>query len=352
MDENQQYVHFEDGESMDDWAKKQMEPDKVFLPDWTNKPKAQPAVLTLNGLSILTHQNLTSIIAKQGMGKSSICESVLASYLNPKADCLGFNVDSDCKGVIYVDFERTNSDVWNSFYRMCKRAEINEGKSITGVKVAGMRSIPRLKERLNAIKDLLENNQCSLLILDGAGDMVTDTNDLQQAIECRIFLRLLTVRYGLSILTTLHPNPNSDKPRGHIGSEIIREAEGVFLVKKYEGDCRIITSDFEHGKNRNNSPITTGFKWSDDKMMFISLDIDGMAESAKAVKNEQKIKVVADLAKKILPPLDSMTDGELIKAIMKLNSVSESTAKRNKSNMIGWDIISQRTDGRYQLTLQ
>ena len=184
--ENQEFVHFEDGESMDDWQENPMVAglgnspqitDKVFLPDWNNKPKVLPAVLTLNGSSILTHQNLTSIIAAPGFGKSSICEAILASYLNPDVDCLGFKVDPNCRGVIYIDFERTNSDVWNSFSRMCRRAGISEGQGITGVQIAGMRSIPRLDERLSAIEVLLQKYPCSLLILDGAGDMVTDTND-------------------------------------------------------------------------------------------------------------------------------------------------------------------------------
>ena len=356
--EKQEFVHFEDGESMDDWQENPMVAglgnspqitDKVFLPDWNNKPKVLPAVLTLNGSSILTHQNLTSIIAAPGFGKSSICEAILASYLNPDADCLGFKVDPNCRGVIYIDFERTNSDVWNSFSRMCRRAGISEGQGITGVQIAGMRSIPRLDERLSAIEVLLQKYPCSLLILDGAGDMVTDTNDLLQAIECRIFLRELTVRHELSIVTTLHPNPNSTKPRGHIGGEVLRESEVVLLVKKVEGEFRLITSDFEHGKNRNSAPITTGFSWCAESMMFMSIDIEGMAENAKSVKDEQKITMATELAKKILPPLDSMTDGDLLKAIMKLKSASLSTAKRYKSNMVEWDIISKRPDGRYQL---
>lgn len=325
--------------------------DKVFFPTWSNRPAELPSVLTLGGQSILTHQNLTSIIAAPGFGKSSICESVPASYLNPEADCLGFKVWDGCQGIINIDFERTNLDVWNSFYRMCRRAGIAEGQDVKGVQIAGMRSIPRLEERLKAIETLLQNNPCSLLILDGAGDMVTDTNDLPQAIECRIFLRELTTKYNLSILTTLHPNPNTTKPRGHIGSEILRESEGVLLVKKGEADSRIITSDFEHGKNRNSAPITTAYKWSDESKMFVSIDFEGMADSAKDFKNDQKKQIDINLAASILQPPKSLTDSELVNAIMNCKAVSESTAKRHKINMIECNIITKRTDGRYQLTM-
>lgn len=233
------------------------QPERVFIPTWNNKPLEVPPVLTLADCNILTYQNITSIIAKQGTGKSSLCEAICASYLNSQTDNLGFKVDNECKGVIYIDSERTDLDVWNSFNRMCKRAEIRQFTEPKNVIIAGLRAVPRLKERLEKINDLLDNNPCSLLLIDGAGDLVTDTNDLEQAIECRIWMRELTVKYKVSIITTLHPNPNSDKPRGHLGSELIRESECVFLAKQCEGETRILTSDFEHGKNRNNPSFKT-----------------------------------------------------------------------------------------------
>jgi len=168
--------------------------ESVFLPSWDNKPIDQPAVLSLNGVPVLSYQNTSAIIAAPGFGKSSICEAVAASYLNPDADCLGWSVHEDCAGIILIDNERTNIDVWNSFYRMCKRAKINRGEKVEDVTLVGLRSIPRLDERLKTIEALLKNNSCGLLILDGAGDLVIDTNDLSQAIDCRIFLREMTVK--------------------------------------------------------------------------------------------------------------------------------------------------------------
>jgi hypothetical protein len=343
-------IHFNEGESMGDEQEPQPEIfDKIFIPNWENKPPELPPVLTLNGLSILTHQNITSIIAKQGMGKSSNCESILASFLNPDADCLGYKVNEDCTGVIYIDFERTTNDVWNSFYRMCRRASIGKGKLITGVHIAGMRAIPRLSERVAAIEYLLQKKPCSLLLLDGAGDLVTDTNDLAQAIDCRIFLRELTVKYNLSILTTIHPNPKDDKPRGHIGSELIRESEGVLIIKNGEGDCRIITSDFEHGKNRNGAKVNSAYKWSDQDQMFISVDFENVAKEAQAAKDEKKITKLVELAVDILPTLESKTHGEIISSIVENTGQSIPTANRKINEMKKFEIIVKRGDGRYQL---
>ena len=96
----------------------EIDTENIFIPDWNNRPPELPPILSLSGIPILTQGNISAIIAAQGIGKSSICESILASYLNPESDCLGFQVYEGCKGIIYIDFERTNTDVWNSFKRM------------------------------------------------------------------------------------------------------------------------------------------------------------------------------------------------------------------------------------------
>ena len=269
--------------------------ENVFIPNWNNKPEELPPALSLNGVSILTNGNVTAVVAAPGAGKSSLSEAAAAWHLNFTADTLGFEGDENFEGVIYCDFERTNTDVWNSFNRMARRAGIPFGTEPEKVILVGMRSIPRLAERMQAIEYFLENNPCSLLLLDGAGDLVTDTNDLLQAIDCRIWLRELTVKYKVSIFTTVHPNPGSDKPRGHIGSEVCREAECVFLAKKIDGDIHILTTNFEHGKNRNGSDLTTAYQWSDQEMMFISASVPVDCDAGNKSGSKRKLAEASEI---------------------------------------------------------
>lgn len=325
----------------------------VFLPDWFNKPDPLPGVISLAGTTILTHQNSAAIIAKPGAGKSSIIEAIAASYLNDTADNLGFEVDPFCKGVIVIDNERTNYDVWSSFYRMCKRAGISQGAEVSNVTIAGLRSVARLDERIATIEHLLKNHPCSLLLIDGAGDLVTDTNDLQQAIECRIWLREITVKYNIAILVTLHPNPNGDKPRGHQGSEICREAESVLLAKSYDEYTRIITTDFEHGKNRNNPKLTSAYGWSDEKKMFVTADLDNVNDlnpKKKAAENYKK-QGVQQLAMVVLAPPKSLRNVELIAAIMDYTKQSEPTANRKINEMLKYDFVTKDAAGIYRINL-
>jgi RecA-family ATPase len=247
--------------------------DKVFIPTWNNKPEEKEPILFINGIGIVTYQNMSCIIAAPGVGKSSICESICAAVIGTKdIDTLGFSVSAEVKGVLYIDNERTKTDVWNSFHRMHKRAKANEKTFIQNtIDIVGLRDVARLEERKEEIENLIKKGAYQLVIIDGAGDLVNDTNSLAEAIECRIWFRELTSKYNVSILTTLHPNKGSITPRGHIGSEIVREAESVIGVMS-EGDVRTMTTDFTHGKSRNAAHVTSSFAWSDNASMFAQCD--------------------------------------------------------------------------------
>ncbi|MCW3118662.1 MAG: hypothetical protein JWM28_2744 [Chitinophagaceae bacterium] len=351
-DNESNYVDLATGDYSEKFKRSLYEKYKnIYFPDWDNKPPPVPDVLRLGETPILGNQNISALIANPGNGKSSIIEAIAANKLNPTCDSIGFSVDSSCDGIIIVDNERTNADVWNGRYRMCRRAGIPEGGEVYNVTIAGMRSVARLPERIRAIENLLEQYPCSLLLIDGAGDLVTDTNDLGQAIECRIWLREITVKFNTSIFLTLHPNPNSNKPRGHQGSEICREAECVLLVKPGENDSKIITSDFEQGKNRNNPKLTTAFKWSDEHKMFLSVDYEEMIIDKKAAQESAKRTEAESLAKRVLPPPAALKNTELVSVIMQVTDCSIATADRKIKELRGWNIITKHDDNRYRLNI-
>jgi hypothetical protein len=326
--------------------------EHVYFPNINNKPPEQQPIVTLGGTQVLTHQNVSTIIAAQGMGKTSLQEGVVSAFLNPDCDSLGFGVSTQCKGIISADMERTQIDVWNTFHRIKKRAQLPDtAETLPNVILAGLRAIPRVNERKEIIEYMINNNPCTLLILDGSGDLVNDVNSLDEAIECRVWLRELTVKYGVSILSTLHPNPGSTKPRGHQGSEHIRECEAVLLARKYEGDVRILTSDFEHGKNRNGAPVTVGYRWDDDSRMFIGCDIDGMAEKRAAAKEERKLNELKDLFKKIVPPTGGVRRNDLEERISEELEKSLDTGRRRVNEALKNGIISKGDDDYYRIII-
>lgn len=326
--------------------------ENIFIPRANNQPPQPEPIVEAGGIQILTHQNFTAVIAAQGMGKTSILEASVAGYINPDCDSLNLLISQDVSGIIVADFERTNIDVWNTYRRIKHRSGLPENcDQLPNVILAGMRAVPRVANRKAIIVHLLENNPCGLLILDGSGDLVADINNLDEAIECRVWLRELTVKYSCSILTTLHPNPGSFKPRGHQGSELIRECEAVLLAKKHEGDTRILTTNFEHGKNRNGADVTVGYQWSDEHRMFVSADIDGMTEQRAAAKKERRRSESRDLFTSLIPASGSIEYSRLVDAYGQGTGKSKPTAKRAIADALSQEIITKLDDGNYRIKI-
>jgi hypothetical protein len=246
---------------------KEFQDKRLFVPTKDNKPPTRPPVLMIGNETILKHQNITSIVAAPGTGKSSVCEAICSAAINPEADNLGFYLGSQVQRVLRIDMEQAPDDLWQSFDRMNRRA----GKDGDNVLIIGMRGIYRRNERLEKIKEQCDKFRPELLLLDGAGDLVSNTNDLDQATEMRYFLRELTIEYNLSIVVTVHPNKGTDNPRGHVGSECLRESDGVFLIRK-DGEIRTFTNDFEHGKNRNGGIVETSFMYDQNKRMMVGCE--------------------------------------------------------------------------------
>jgi len=242
----------------------------IFIPTWDNEPEPQKPVINLGGVPILTFQNVSVLIAQPSYGKSSVCEAILSKALNNDCDALGIEL-GEINKCIYIDCERTETDVHNSFKRMNKRAGIITGQTQEQVIITGFRKIARANERRTAIENFIKIHRPDLVIIDGSGDLVTDTNSLEQAVELKVWLRDLTSKYELSIFTTLHPNKGTETARGHIGSELLREAESVLTIKK-KGEIRTITTDFSGGKNRNGGEAVSSFMWNDDSGMMTSTD--------------------------------------------------------------------------------
>lgn len=324
--------------------------ENVFIATWANKPPIRKPVLELNDVTFLTYQNICGLIAAPGLGKTSLIERLVANYLNPQCDSLGFKVSEECGGILIADMERPDDDVWGSFHRsVCKFAGLDYGKKIEkNIVFAGMRGVSSASERKKVILELVKKHKPSLLLIDGAGDLVDDINNTQQTAECVSFLRATTKTHKLSILTTIHPNPNSNNPRGHVGAAIWRECESALLAKKINDHLRIITTDFDFGKNRHNTHVNAAYQWNDETKMFVSADPDSIAE-AKGQSREARERNDAELLQlKVIPAPKALTRSDLEKEIMELEGCKETTADRRVKAMLKFLLIKKHDDGRYR----
>ena len=229
------------------------------------REKLKPRVYFANE-SFVTNQNLSVILASPGTGKSSICESILASVLNKDCDTLSFKVDEAVQRAIYFDTERDLSMIDRSNDRMLQRANVSE--HLENALVVGLRENFSVKDKKEKIIQVIEHYQPQLILIDGVSDLMSNTNSEEETNLIIEWLNKIITHYNLSLITTLHPNKGTDTARGWIGSEMLRKCEGVILVKENVDEIRTMSVT----KARDSAKPKASFKWCNDNLRMMSCE--------------------------------------------------------------------------------
>lgn len=338
------------------------EDKRIFYPNWNNQPPEAKPVILAQKKKVLTTGNLMVISSQPGTGKSSICEAILASIINQDCDSLGFiaKLQGGRHKALYIDTERTRNDHWRSWVRMNKRAGINAPDVDNRIIFANLKAV-KLDDRKKFVEQILkDNNDIGLIILDGAGDFLIDTNNLAESNHFIDWIN--TFNPSISIVVTIHTNPGTDKVRGHLGSELMRRAESVFLLKKTKdeegGITREITTNYEHGKVRNDGDnISIFYTYDEEIEMFVS-DLEYIPTPSNP-KKDNKIKNLVKKAKKIFDfsNQEFMTYSQIVENYMNMTKMDKEDKKEInaaqtwvKRNFIGTKILENVGDrGLYKL---
>lgn len=230
------------------------------------RPKLKPRVY-IDGESFVTAHNLSMIQAPPGIGKSSICESILSNVLNKDCDGLGLYVDEEVERAVFFDCERDLSLIDESNEGMLKRANIKEHN--TKAIIVGLRESFSIAEKKQRIIQVVEHIKPQLIMIDGVADLVLDTNGIEHTNNAYLWLMEIIVKYDLAIIVTLHPNKGTTTARGHIGSEMLRRCEGVIEVSENLEGIRTM----QVTKARRSKKTKASFKWDEDTQMMVSCDV-------------------------------------------------------------------------------
>ena len=294
-------------------------------------PQAPKHIVQFSGVGVTRAGYLTTIVGAQGSGKSNTTEAIVSSFLNPYVDTLGFRVETD-GSLLWIDGERTRDDIAFGFQRIKKRISIeNNPDLITEDRFRNVHCYPLITHpsrdfRLQELERLCELIRPKLLLLDGGADFVIDVNHTESCVNFVSRLTALANKYGTAVITSIHPNPDQKadhKPRGVLGSELIRTSESMILLKRApdDRDTRILTTLFAHGKNRSeNDNLEHYFRWDHNQKMFLSCSytptvkpgkVDEMAKAFEEVLNDKKLSY-----------------GDLASTLVSTRGVSQSTAER------------------------
>lgn len=316
-------------------------------------PQTEP-LFTLIGQKVATRQSLVMIQAMPKAGKTGAVGAMIAATMNPTGDCLGFaSSNPEGKAVIHIDTEQNDED----HFDVIETAVIRR---------AGLKDIPPWFKSIKAIPwDIPDRYRKTLkaiehygslfggvhsVFLDGAADLLLDTNDKNEGERVPKELQKAANKYDCAIICVVHENPGKDnadhgKTRGHFGSELHRKVyASIRLTAAKDG---ITTISLKAGRRariaENDGPR---FLWSTQHGMHILTE----TKAAKMAKTQdERDRTLVD---------DIMADGEKLQAatikerICDFDEVKEPTAKKRMKYLVDQGWIERISHGLYRKILE
>ena len=307
--------------------------------------------ITIDGAAIAAPGNLLALSAQIKAGKTAMDGVLIAGTFSELGIPDGFPTvkceKANGKAVICLDTEQSEADQQDNLNVILNRA--------------GLASTPENLQSYNirqlSMKDYREftDNICTLcaekfggihlINIDGGADFILSVNDEEQANEILEYFTHLSIRFKCPVIIIVHLNPNSDKERGHFGSQLQRKCYGLLTIEKAKGSdvSILVPKAFRKAGNADVQPIH--FTYDKEKHYHVQIDAPNK-ETEQAATIVMKHK---NIAKEVFPGQTSYSYSDAVKKIMQQADRKERTAKEMIKDMAGWEFIIKGTDGNYRL---
>jgi len=300
-----------------------------------NPPKEPVTRLFLNDKPVATPGNLQTITAKSKAGKTVATGAATAAVIVATSgtgtlhDTFKFRASNpQGHAVIIIDTEQSPFDAWACYQRILARAgETQDPPWLLHFALVGYSVAKRKAALLTALEYAKKTfGGVFLVIIDGVAHFVSSVNELEECNLLADWLRELSVTYDTAMLCVIHSNEGlktGDDSRGHLGKQLMRDAESNLLLKKV-GEVTTITSE-----KQRKAPITEedgiAFKWSEEHGRHVSC----AAAEPKSKGGRPKVSTFHSL-EKIWPrtPDKALTQSQIHNYARDEEGTSESTLRR------------------------
>lgn len=254
-------------------------------------------ILRINDQPLFYPKTINVIQGKSGANKSRLAEHICSILLkNPESNIalLGLQSSDINTSVCYVDSERNLSEQYPYSLQQIK---INAGykieDEISCLDFISLIEIDRA-QRFRAFNEYLEMIRQThkghiFVILDVLTDLVDNFNDPKSSLQLIDLLNRSINTYNITFLCIIHENPNQDKARGHLGTELINKSSTALSInytKDYKGnDLDIIKIQFlKCRSSKRIDPIFVKFSEEKHNLIFANNSEIEQAKHSKEVK--------------------------------------------------------------------
>lgn len=199
---------------------------RLMATDHYDKPAF---TLEQNGVGFAPLGNIMAICAEMKNGKTWLMLSLAAALLRGKWGELRGLVESP--RILWFDTEQDRYDTMLILRRIHQMWYKPYNEDQDNFQIFNLRNI-RYDKRKEAVISAIKYLKPTIVFVDGIRDLVQSVNEEQECYELINEFMAITAEYHCSIWSVLHVNPNSDKMRGHLGTELGNKTTDVFNVKK------------------------------------------------------------------------------------------------------------------------
>jgi GTPase SAR1 family protein len=218
-------------------------------------PDKENVILRIGGKSVGSTQAYVIFGGLPKAGKSSFLNSCIASAFVPNdIFTMKINLPEQRQRLCLFDTESSDYDYYKRIQSILTFADLSKVPTNFDsfqVREDGTGTIRKMVERYLEL-----NPDCSILVLDGLLDLITNYNDETESSMLTKWLKKITKVYDLLIISVLHFNKSNDHTTGVIGSHSDRFAQSTLEVKKdKENNTFVMQSRFMRS-DADFEPIT------------------------------------------------------------------------------------------------
>lgn len=309
------------------------------------KIKFSPPILVHQAKAILFPNTINVIQGKTGVHKSRLAEifaSVLITEENDKT-LLGFNSNlNEELLVIYLDTERNLKDQFPAAIQsILHHAGFQRSDNPESLGYTSLINIDRT-ERFRALEQYLEHirTQCDthlLIILDVLSDCISDFNSAEESLKMIDMMNKMINDSNVTFLAIIHENPNGNKARGHLGTELTNKASTVIQVS-FDDDKDAEQSDIlkiNFKKCRSTGRYNAMYaKYCPEQQTLVSVSPDQLPEKAKGAPKKAKPQEVKNFIRELLSNQNRIQKSELIDRLASAFSTSPNTIRKRITEIV------------------
>lgn len=307
-------------------------------------------VVFINSKKFAVRGDISFITGQPKAGKTSIGTYIIATALMQQVpeslDTLQIKTNfAQGKKIIYIDTEQPLSQTNRLRRKICK--VLGTEKEPDNLIIFNIRAISR-KDKKNEVYAIIDayKDDLHLIIIDGIADLVKDPNGADESFDLIDDLMRRALSYNIPIIAYIHLNPNSDKTRGHMGSEAERKCGGMVTIKKDKDNVHSIESKYMR-YDASIDPVL--FVYDIDKGDFRSLT-GNEAKEAKEKKELEKLNELYDQAHGIFAGgTISLNYTQIVTALTTNDIMSIRTAKNRIKQMVDSGFIRKDEKAMYSL---